>query len=157
MAQFRLHELRGPSSTVGATLLVLTMCSACAGNVSSTDKQIQSLRDELSITQTALDRVEERLSAMEASQKASPLPAVSSANGAGLLARPDLRVVKLTPGSPGATTDVAPAEQPAGAGPKPDDADLERPVIVGEGSRLETRMVRPQPEAEAATPAPKRK
>lgn len=142
---------------MGATLILLTLGSGCAANASSTDKQIQSLRDELTMTQTALDRMEERLSAMEASSKVSAA-APPAGGGTGLLARPDLRVVKLTPANPGTGAESAPdPASPPTVAQAPEEAEGERPVIVGEGSRLETRMQRPGAEVMPSTPASKRK
>jgi hypothetical protein len=111
----------------------------CASGGAHTEKQFQTLRDELTLTQTALDRIEERLAAIEVERVRGERAQADSVRDS--VTRPQLKVVRVEPDAADAerVQEQAPV---AGKPPAADDyadADAARPMISGEGTRLQAK------------------
>lgn len=119
--------------------------TGCAGSGSDTNKQLEALREELTLTQNALDQLEERLASVERAGDTRAAPAVPS--NIEELSRPPLKVVKVDPAS--AATEDASTSQSSSAPEttQQDDSaeDAARPVIRGEGTRLEAKIEQDRP------------
>jgi hypothetical protein len=128
-------------------MAVGALAMGCASGQSNTEKQLKSLREELTMTQSALDRAEERLVALELSTKAEHAAAAPAAEPA-RSSRPTLKVVKVEPdGTTSATNGAAPeqtAVDPGSAPPANPEPEAERPLIQGEGSDLQSSLDPPR-------------
>ncbi len=124
-----------------APLLLLGM--GCASQSDNSGRQVRELTDQVRRLQSTTDRLEERLAAIENARQRDaqrPPPTVSLASEL-----PNLPVVKVNPDSSVSANEARPI---AGDGDEP------RPLIVGEGSRIETRSS--GNESTSVTPAPRR-
>jgi len=114
------------------SLVLLGM--GCASQSDSGTRQLRELGEQVRRLQATTDRMEERLAAIENARlkdvQRPPVP-VSLTNDV-----PNLPVVKVNPDA-GALTD--------GSRPTAGDADESRPLIVGEGTRIETRSSGAEP------------
>jgi outer membrane murein-binding lipoprotein Lpp len=112
--------------------LVLLVPSAlvvagCGSSKDSVEKKLSSLRDEVTLLQNEHDRMAERMQALEIkAMQAAPQRAAAAEEPEERVVRPQLRVVKVGPGSEAESAD-APAEE--SAPPAPEPADAKRPVI----------------------------
>jgi outer membrane murein-binding lipoprotein Lpp len=100
----------------------------CASQSDAGSRQVRELSEQVRRIQSATDRLEERLAAVEnARQRDAQRPAgpVSLTTDV-----PELPVVKVQPAPAVSTNDLRPTTG---------DGDEPRPLIVGEGSRIETR------------------
>jgi hypothetical protein len=115
--------------------VILTPCLtlACAGQNAEHERQTKELEYRVRQLSTKFDRLEERLLAVEAVERYRTKPATSSPSAAS--ERPDLPTVKAGP------TDVAPDNPPQADRSNADvpSDDSHRLMIVGEGTRIETR------------------
>ena len=119
--------------------MVLLAASGCGGSErDAMRKRMSSLQDEVNLLQNTVDRLEERLAAVEMQERARPaIPASNASEGAGTIERPRLKVIRL---EPGAETGGAGPSQPSETGPDREPADEPRPVIRGAGDRVETEL-----------------
>jgi hypothetical protein len=111
------------------------LASGCGTN-DDVKKRLAALQDQLSVLQNSNDRLVERMAALELASAPRKASAPGGAE-AGLLERPELRVVKVDPAA-ASSADSAPVED---AAPAPSEAgdDAPRPLIRGSGDKLETR------------------
>lgn len=111
-------------------LAALLLCgSGCAAQSDNSSKQLHALADQVRRLQSTADRLEERMAAIEnarlrETQRTASLPVVSSEI-------PSLPVIKADSESSAVSGDSSP--------PQGETGDEPRPLIVGEGSRIETR------------------
>lgn len=113
---------------------VMFLGMGCASQSDSSARQVRELTDQVRRLQATTDRLEERLSAIE---HARPKEVQRPPNSVSLTTdMPDLPVVKVNPESGASASSVR-----SGGG----DADEPRPLIVGEGSRVETRASGAEP------------
>lgn len=107
---------------------LLALGSGCAAQTDASSKRLNELNEQVRRLQATTDRLQERLSALENARvrevERAPQP------GSAPSAIPELPVVKLQ-----ANADSSQLEQPSGAA----ETNEPRPLIVGEGSRIETR------------------
>jgi hypothetical protein len=123
-------------------LLGLTCLLGCgSGETDALKRRVAALREEVSMLQNGVDRLEEQLAAVQARQAAlAERPPTSTDSGSpALLQRPRLKVVKVQPGSEQAAPEQGPAREPEPPA-EADDADASRPVIRGTGERIETQL-----------------
>jgi hypothetical protein len=104
-----------------------TLPLGCASSNDATSKHLTELSERVSRLQTINDRLEERVSALEAATRArNEKPTVPSRSTA---LPQDLPVVKMAPA-------LETSNEPI---PMSGDGDEPRTLIVGEGSRIEAR------------------
>jgi hypothetical protein len=147
---------RFPTWTPIYALVFAGSISGCASGHAQAEKQLQALREELTLTQTALDRMEERLAAVEVDAATvahvkAPGQATAEEHTDATLSRPPLKIVKVEPDALAKNPEQTPVEGAPEAG-ETQQSELERPVIRGEGSRLEARMEKPGDVARPAKP-----
>jgi hypothetical protein len=112
---------------VGCLAAALGFTVGCASQSDAAHKQVEELEGRVRRLQALSDRLEERVVAVEASLKVgtrtnrSPMASTD-------ISRPELPVVQMAPTAP-------PPSAPDAA---PEDEEP-RPLIVGEGSRVEAR------------------
>lgn len=118
------------------SILVGLACSAlllqlvgCAAQSNNQTKQINELSEQVRRLQATTDHLQERMSALE-NLRARESERSSRQVPAATPGVPDLPVVKMTPDARAGTSDA-----PAANG----ETEEPRPLIVGEGSRIETR------------------
>lgn len=120
----RPHPLR---VCVGCLAAALSFTVGCASQNDATHKRVEELDGRVRRLQATADRLEERVAAAEAALKAGFRPNRSPLASTDI-ARPDLPVVQME------------SPDPPPPPPSPPSADEEpRPLIVGEGSRVEAR------------------
>ncbi len=132
----------------GCLLVLGAIVQGCASQSQETKARVDKLEIRQSQLQATVDRLEERLAAVENAARAQasrPAPAMDAASES---TRPDLPLYRLGPEG------ASPPPASAGAAPTSDDGPVERPLIVGEGSRVETRTVS-GPEASSPPPSSK--
>ena len=132
-------SLTGPSWWLCALVLSASLgTSACGGgDADAMKKRIASLQDEMTLLQNDVDRLEERLAAVETRPPVQP-SAGAREQASGTLERPRLKVIKLGPGASPATARPT-TEEPVS---EPEDTDEPRPVIRGSGDRIESELSR---------------
>lgn len=108
-------------------LFWISLASGCATQTDEQAKRLSELNDRIGRLQTTNERLEERMSALEAAHRANVTKPTNL--GQRTTVPQDLPVVKMTP--PPAT-----ANEPTTVG---SDTDEPRTLIVGEGSRVEAR------------------
>jgi outer membrane murein-binding lipoprotein Lpp len=128
--------LRLPGSLGVVALLLVAGCGGGESDVMR--KRVSSLQDEVNLLQNTVDRLEERLAAVES----RPVGPAASADGSRASEsrtseRPRLRVIRVEPGEADAPGDAA--SQPEGQ-PGPEEPEAPRPVIRGSGNRVETEL-----------------
>lgn len=116
---------RASRNSLGLAGIVLCLsASSCAGET-ATQKRLTALQEELDRVQNRADRLEERMTALEVQSQKRTVHIDGDADAA---ERPNLKVVKLSPG------DGAGSGTPAsGEGAKRADDDGPRPVIRATG------------------------
>jgi hypothetical protein len=108
-------------------LIWFTLPLGCASEKDATSKHLNDLSERVGRLQTINDRLEERVSALEAATRArNEKPMVQSRSTA---LPQDLPVVKMAPA-------LETSNEPI---PMSGDSDEPRTLIVGEGSRVEAR------------------
>lgn len=126
---------------IWATLLFVP-CSvmACAADSAERDRQMKEFEARVRQLSTRCERLEERLVAVEAVERhrANTNANVSASDASAISARPDLPTVKATPDSPSSSSPETSPEPGRTADTNPDDSN--RLMIVGEGTRVETRV-----------------
>jgi outer membrane murein-binding lipoprotein Lpp len=123
-------------------LLAVTCLAGCgSGESNALKSSVAALREEVTLLQNSVDRLEEQLAAVQARQQTlAERPATRTDLGLpATLQRPRLKVVKVQPGSEQAGSEHGPAREPEPA-PQADDSEASRPVIRGTGERIETHM-----------------
>gem|GEM_PF-2284960 len=124
-------------------MLLIVPCSltACAAQNAEHERHVKELEARVRQLTTRCERLEERLLAVETFEREGPRSsavanATSSGNAmVGIGSRPDLPTVKASPhGSQGEGPNEPDVSTDANAG------DSNRLVIVGEGTRVETRV-----------------
>lgn len=130
------------------SIVLAALAAGCGSGHAGAEKRLHALREELTMTQAALDRVEERLMALELADKvergSSPAPVEQVRSS-----RPPLKVVRVEPelAAAHAAEPRAEAEQPvAQADPvaTSPEQDAERPLIQGEGDDLQSSLDPPR-------------
>ncbi len=146
-------------SLAGLVLLLSVWAPGCGGSADAQKKRVRELEEELTQLQNSHDRLEERVTSLELSRpdprtepkasaaskpESSAAPAEERALPA-TLERPPLKVFKLGPNAGAPPHPAAPAEEVASE----EGSDEPRPVIRGQGQRIEKTL------APKAPPAPK--
>ena len=141
--------------------LALVGTAGCGGSErDAMRKRVSSLQDEVNLLQNTVDRLEERLAAVEMQERARPArPAAEESASTGTIERPRLKVIRLEPGAEPVSEEPSPRSD--AAPPPKDPPDDPRPVIRGSGDRLETelpegptsRLERPSDRSRAVSPA----
>ena len=107
-------------------LMVLSTATlACSGKTDALQKDLDSLRNEVSRLRSANLAMQDRLDAIEVAKAAAPSAEEESSDDPS--DRPVLEVVRLSPETP---PEVAPPVTPD------EDIDASRPVIQGEGDQI---------------------
>jgi len=116
-----------------ATLWLLLL-GGCATQTDELKQQLREAGDRQHRTEARLDRMEERVSALELAHRA--LSNRSKPPMESLAMPPDLPLVKMTPGKGSADIDAADSGS---------DSNEPRTLIVGEGAKVESKMVNDSP------------
>lgn len=114
-------------------LIAPLLAAACAAQNSQTDRQVQELERRVKQLSAKSDRMEDRLAALELAYRAATDNTERAASATPI--RPELPTVKVNPNE--STPEVG-HELDRARDPTADDA--KRLTIVGEGSRIETRV-----------------
>lgn len=107
---------------------MVPLALGCASQSDSNAKQVRDLSEQVRRLQSMTDRLEERLSALENARGKSQPRLTSSMSPPDTV--PDLPVVRASPDTASTAADVR-SSQP--------ESEESRPLIVGEGTRVETR------------------
>jgi hypothetical protein len=128
----------GPSWWVCALAVSASLgTSACGGgDADAMKKRVATLQDELTLLQNDVDRLEERLAAVETRPQVQSSASEQEKASAGTLERPRLKVIKLEPGASSASSSPTPEEPVSEA----KDTDEPRPVIRGSGDQVESEL-----------------
>lgn len=117
---------------LAASLSLIVMALGCASQSGATDRQVSEQEQRMKRLTANCDRLEERVSALEAVLRAQNTRSKTPAETTG--SRPDLPTVTVVPDGPKAETTPATDEAPDNA-----EQDSRRLLIVGEGARVEAR------------------
>jgi|RhiMethySRZTD1v2_1073278.scaffolds.fasta_scaffold53029_4 hypothetical protein len=156
----------GKIRTLAGLVVALSVCvQGCGGSADAQKKRVRELEEELTQLQNSHDRLEERVTSLEVSRPdpraepkataasnadSNPAPAEERALPA-TLERPPLKVFKLGPNAGAPPPAAAPSAEEA---PGEEASDEPRPVIRGQGQRIEkTVAAKAAPAPKAAVPA----
>jgi hypothetical protein len=142
---------------VPVTVLV-ALSAACASNQTPLDKELATLRDQITRLENGTDRLEERLAALELAPKAQAKhepdePVVEPSSVRGELVRPELEVVKLDPN----LANPSPVSEAPSDEPEHGDTGRRRPLISGQGQRIRSDYAEKPSAAEAAVKKPRKR
>lgn len=99
-------------------------------------KRVTSLQDEVTLLQNDVDRLEERLAAVESWPRSQQTSEKDEQAAPGTIERPRLKVIRLEPGA----SSAAPQQSTEAPSRSSEDADESRPVIRGTGDRIESDL-----------------
>jgi hypothetical protein len=127
---------RSPIALLGLFTLLLPLISGCATSSDAIEKKLSTLREEIQKLQNDNDRVSERLEAIElrqAREEAKGSEVKTAKEEPGVVTRPRLKVLHLSPeGSPD-EGQPDPASAPASDG-------APRMMLKGQGKDLELKQ-----------------
>ena len=129
---------RSPLSLLGLFTLLFPAISGCATSSDAIEKKLSSLRDEIQKLQNENDRVSERLEAIELRQaraEAKGAEVKTAREEPGVVTRPQLKVLRLSPEGTSEEGQAEPATAPAAGS---DSAP--RMMLKGQGKDLELRQ-----------------
>lgn len=138
--------------TRATLLLVPFSVLACASQSAEQDRQMKDLSARVRQLSTNYERLEERLVAVEALERHKAGTAETASSPAPVSTRPDLPTVKAGPNEQ--TMSESSSPEPGHVGETSAD-DPNRLMIVGEGSRVETRAAGDARTPTAASPPSK--
>lgn len=128
---------RSPLSLLGLFTLLFPAISGCATSSDAIEKKLSSLRDEIQKLQNENDRVSERLEAIELRQARAEVKDAevkTAKEEPGVVTRPQLKVLRLSPDGTSEEGQAEPAAAPAGSDSAP------RMMLKGQGKDLELRQ-----------------
>jgi hypothetical protein len=129
---------RSPLSLLGLFTLLFPVISGCATSSDAIEKKLSSLREEIQKLQNENDRVGERLEAIElrqAREEAKGTEVKTAKEDSGVVSRPPLKVLRLSPEGNSEEGQAEPATPPAAGS---DSAP--RMMLKGQGKDLELRQ-----------------
>jgi hypothetical protein len=129
---------RSPLSLLGLFTLLFPVISGCATSSDAIEKKLSSLREEIQKLQNENDRVSERLEAVElrqAREEAKGAEVKTAKDEPGVLTRPRLKVLHLSPDGTSNEGQPDPAASPAAG-----QDSAPRMMLKGQGKDLELRQ-----------------
>jgi hypothetical protein len=129
---------RSPLSLLGLFTLLFPVISGCATSSDAIEKKLSGMREEIQKLQNENDRVSERLEAIELRQaraEAKGAEVKTAREEPGVVTRPQLKVLRLSPDGASEDGQAEPAAAPASGS---DSAP--RMMLKGQGKDLELRQ-----------------